>query len=326
MSKFNTHKSRPAIKSGPMTTTGPAATYEGGVGFKRDTKSELFLLAVTNMVGEDTFYEKAQKRDDRFVNLIRQVVLEDPAWAYSFLGWLRNKANMRSASVVFAAEAVKARLDAKVTSGFSHPRPGDDGEWPTYTTRSFIRQGMARADEPGELMAYWTSKYGKTLPKPVKRGVADAVTALFNEYSYSKYGKGDGYQLADLVDLVHPTPRTPEQGDLFKHALDVRHGRNPLVPPSLPMLQSRDALMSIPQDERRKLMAAPDFDAQLKHAGLTWEALSGWLGGALDATFWEKVIPSMGYMALLRNLRNFEKAGISKEARKAVQERLADPE
>ena len=34
-------------------------THEGGVGYARDPESELFLLAATNMVGEDTFYERA---------------------------------------------------------------------------------------------------------------------------------------------------------------------------------------------------------------------------------------------------------------------------
>jgi hypothetical protein len=31
----------------------------------------------------------------------------------------------------------------------------------------------------------------------------------------------------------------------------------------------------------------------------------------MDAAAWERQIPSMGYMALLRNLRNFDEAGIS---------------
>jgi hypothetical protein len=45
----------------------------------------------------------------------------------------------------------------------------------------------------------------------------------------------------------------------------------------------------------------------------------------MDAKAWEAVIPSMGYMALLRNLRNFDDAGISTETRAAVVARLSDP-
>ena len=38
------------------------------------------------------------------------------------------------------------------------------------------------------------------------------------------------------------------------------------------------------------------------------------------------MIPSMGYMALLRNLRNFDQAGISRDTQMAVASTLADPE
>jgi len=41
----------------------------------RDAESELFLLAVTNMVGEDTFYERADARDARFVELVHAVTV-----------------------------------------------------------------------------------------------------------------------------------------------------------------------------------------------------------------------------------------------------------
>ena len=50
--------------------------------------------------------------------------------------------------------------------------------------------------------------------------------------------------------------------------------------------------------------------AALAEAGFSWERLSGWLPGGMDAEAWEAVIPSMGVMALVRNLRNFDEAGI----------------
>lgn len=324
MAKFNTQPSykQPGPKS-PMTSTGTTKTYEGGDGFTRDAKAELFLLAVTNMVGEDTFYEAATNRDDRYATLVRQVTLDDPAWMFRFLGWLRNDANMRSASVVAAAEAVLARREAKVSTPFALPSIGEMG-----TTRSFIPQAMARADEPGEFVAYWAQRTGsKTLPGGVQRGVADAMVKLFDEYAYTKYGRPEsGFQLADLVDLVHPGHTAPWQADLWQHALNERHGRGEAIPASLEMLAKRAEILAMPVEQRRRWLATDGAQAELRAAGITWEQLSGWLGGALDAKFWESVIPSMGYMALLRNLRNFEKADISRSVRKGVQERLADPE
>jgi hypothetical protein len=61
-------------------------------------------------------------------------------------------------------------------------------------------------------------------------------------------------------------------------------------------------------------------------AGITWEALSGWLQGPMDAKAWEAVIPSMGVMALIRNLRNFDEAGVSDQAAASVVAKLASAE
>lgn len=330
MSKYNKKGAPTARKQGPvtpMTTVGTTKTYEGGNALVRDQKSELYLLAVTNMSGEDTFYESAKERDNRFVRLVQDVVRADPAWAFRMLGWLRNKANMRSASVVFAAEAIRTRLDHSIHEPFE-VRWEHNGTVGTYSSKHFVLQGMARADEPGEFLAYWSSKYGKNFPMPVKRGVGLAVQELFGEYSYEKYGTNGEWTLADLLDLTHPGHKASWQADLWQHALDERHKRDKEIPESLTMLQARKRFMTIPQGDRRGLLDSPATAELMKEAGVTWEALSGWLGGPLDAKFWESLIDSgsLGYMALLRNLRNFEKAGISRAHRKAVQERLSDPE
>jgi hypothetical protein len=66
----------------------------------------LFLLAVTNM--EETSYESAETRDSRFAQLVHQVAATDPGWLAGFAPYLRNEMQMRSASIVLAAEAVLA--------------------------------------------------------------------------------------------------------------------------------------------------------------------------------------------------------------------------
>lgn len=83
MPKFSTRQERANVTA-PVKTTGTMPTHEGGAGYSRDAKSELFLLAVTNMVREDTFYEDGGTRDDRFTALIHQVTGEDPAWIAGF--------------------------------------------------------------------------------------------------------------------------------------------------------------------------------------------------------------------------------------------------
>jgi hypothetical protein len=46
----------------------------------------------------------------------------------------------------------------------------------------------------------------------------------------------------------------------------------------------------------------------------------------MDAEAWEAVIPTMGVMALVRNLRNFDQAGISEAAIDAVIAKIVDPD
>jgi hypothetical protein len=77
------------------------------------------------MVSEDAFYEKAGSRDGRYERLVRQLAVEDAAWILPFLAWLRGDAGMRSASLVGAADAVKARLDAAMASEASEAAEED---------------------------------------------------------------------------------------------------------------------------------------------------------------------------------------------------------
>ena len=311
MSRFNTPDVRPAGTS-PVTTTGVATrTAEGATGHLRNEKSELFLLAVSNLVGQDTFYESGGQRDDRYTQLIRQLAVSAPEWTAGLLGWLRDDGNMRTASLVGAAEFAKARLDAKL-----------DGQ-----SRQVIDSVLQRPDEPGELLAYWTSRYGRNLSKPVKRGIADAVQRLYSERALLKYDTDSkGYRFGDVLELVHAAPATDRrwQGDLFKHAIDRRHGRDTDIPARLSTLMARERLMATPVDQRRAVLR--DHPEVLNDAGMTWEAVAGWLQGPMDARAWEAIIPSMGIMALCRNLRNFDEVGVSDEVAEQVAAKISDPE
>ncbi|MHA6764710.1 TROVE domain-containing protein [Streptacidiphilus sp. PAMC 29251] len=315
MSRFNTRTAKPTVSS-PVTNTTPGLTHQGGAGYLRDAKSELFLLAVANFVGQDTFYESGGTRDDRYTTLVRELAVQDPAWTAALLGWLRGDANMRTAAIVGAAEFTKARLDANA--------PG--------LSRQAIDAALQRPDEPGELLAYWTSRYGRNVPKPVKRGIEDAVRRLYTERSLLKYDTDSkGYRFGDVIELVHPSPADdkPYQGDLFKHAIDRRHNRDNEIPDRLRIVRRRAQLMAEPVADRRGLLASAasteGTEGWLNGAGMTWEALAGWLQGPMDAQAWEAVIPSMGYMALLRNLRNFDQAGVSGAVAQQVAAKLADP-
>ncbi|WP_220183589.1 TROVE domain-containing protein [Streptomyces diacarni] len=229
------------------------------------------------------------------------------------MAWLRDDAQLRSAALVAAAHAVWARL--------AEGRHGDD--------RAIVAAACRRADAPGEFLAYWTATFGRAVPKPVKRGLADAVRCLYTEKALLKYDTdAHAFRFADVLELTHaaPDPDKPWQGELFRHALDRRHGRGEHVPEALPTVRARAALMALPEAERASVVTGACGPGTLARAGMTREALAGWLQGPMDAASWEAVLPSMGLMAQLRNLRNLDRAGISDRAAAQVIDRLTDPE
>jgi hypothetical protein len=311
MSQFNRVVTT-AVASPVMSEPVAARTFEGAQAYGRDAKSELFLLAVSLMgVRDDAFYEKARDRDERYTSLVRSVAIEDPEWIAKLVPWLRNGAQMRTASVVAGAEAAKALLDAG--------KPG---------ARRVIASALGRADEPGELIAYWRSRYGRRLPVAVNRGIADAVKRLYTEFSLLKWDSREAsVRFGDVVELVNPRYHLKEYGTwrdaLYRYAIEVRHGRGNEVPESLPMIRANAALRARAAGDPSVLLDT----ATLRAAGMTWEDALSLAGRRADkARLWSAMAPLMSLMALARNLRNMDEAGVPDSVAQAAAARLADPE
>lgn len=213
MSKFNQgNTNRPAV-SPFITERAPSAlTHEGAPGYIRDQKTQAFFLAVGGFLGgEDTFYEKGTDRDERFKFLIRELSVIDPDWVAGFLVWLRGPGNIRTASIIGAAEYVWARRDEQGTgrTGTVHPKP-------SASTREVVAGVLQRADEPGEILAYWYRNYGKNVPKPLKRGISDAVSRLYHEYSIFKYNSPKrAFSMADVLNISHAKPTSAKEVALY---------------------------------------------------------------------------------------------------------------
>lgn len=309
MARFNKVQ-RPTQMGNPIVTATAASglTGNGAPGFAHDVKSELFLLAVQNFVGQNTFYEKAETRDARFVQLVQAVTAQDPDWMRRFLPWLRNEANMRTASLIGAVEAVREMVALKIPGG-----------------RQLIDSVIQRADEPGEVLGYFMQAHGRKIPKPVKRGVADAATRLYNEFNLLKYDTtSHGIRFGDVLDLTHPSAKAGWQSHLFRYALERRHNRDEQDVSRLPMVSSNMMLRSVVAGGDMSPLLDPDA---LKEAGFTWEDALSLGGKSLDKkALWEAMIPNMGYMALLRNLRNFDESGVSDAVAQLVTSKLEDPD
>lgn len=360
MSKFNTTpKADPFGRAGTGVGASPivvdrrssAHTFEGAPSFTRSDQGQLFLTCTAGFIAENKFYESGDQTVERVRALTMAIATEakgrrklagaftaktvDSAsghvhveapdtgleWLLPFISWLRRKGNMRTAPIVVACEAVHARLKAGINGG----------------NRELIAAALLRADEPGELIAYWRARFGRTIPSCVKRGIGDTLPKLYTEYSALKYDtSAHGVRFGDVLDICHWTHGATSQdtdpvyrNTLYAWLLDRRHNRADAVSGAashLPMVVARAQLETVATADRRALLGTPILTEWTRNAGVTWESLSGWLadGEGMTAAAWESVIPSMGYMALLRNLRNFDEAGVSDVVADAVAARLMD--
>jgi hypothetical protein len=359
MSKFNRGAQplpRVARASSPLSTVvnpqlsstlivPDTTTHEGGDGFRRDSRTALFLACTSSFIAENSFYETGDQRTARVVELTHAVVLEEGGleWLLNFVTWLRGpEGNIRTAAIVVAAEAVRGvhlafQSGARQVDAFTGQGTGRRGaaSGEKMELRRLVAAALQRADEPGEMIAYWTSQYGRPIPNSIRRGIGDAVTRLYTEYSTLKYDTAKAsIRFGDVLALCRPQPPA-DKAVLFRHLVERRHpnwkdgGGQELgqrgVSPELRMISSRRTLESIPADRRRAALDQPQFADALREAGATWEYVSGWLsdGKGMDAAAWESVIPQMGYMALLRNLRNFDQVGVSGEVAEQVAATIA---
>src|SRR5215469_4482107 len=134
---------------------------------------------------------------------------------------------------------------------------------------------IQRADELSEFVAIYWSGGRQPLSAQVKKGLASAFTK-FDEYALAKYDRAGVVRLRDVLFLSHAHPVDEAQAALWK-----RLAANEL--------------------------ATPD----------TWEVALSATGseGAGKREAWERLLAErkLGALALLRNLRNMQEAGVSEK-------------
>jgi hypothetical protein len=324
MSRNNRGSVKAPTRTPVVSTASPVArTALGAQGYTRDLQSELFLLAACNLPGEKAFHEGTDARVSRFRGLVREASAVHPDWTAGLLAWMRGPGNLRLAPVEAAAEYAWARRDEAGT--------GREVSNPGVPVRKVVDSVLQRADEPGEIIAYWLARYGRKMPIGFKRGVADAVNRLYNERALLKWDTAEAaVRFGDVIELVQPRYHGNAYGTwrdaLYRHAIERRHGRDNEIPEVLETLRWQAALMALPVAARRILISEPAASEQLHEAGMTWESMSGWLQGPMDAAAWTAILPSMSYMARLRNLRNLDDAGVPDDVVEQVAAMLADPD
>jgi len=291
MSRFN-EKS----KGGKTITTNLA----GGKAYKQSAKLELVSLLLTSFV-QDQFYRKADASLDRMSELLKQV---DPKFAAKAAIFARTKFGMRSISHATAAEL------AKHISG---------QEW----GKDFYNKVIYRPDDMTETLSYYYGKLnGKSVPNSLKKGFAKAFEK-FDSYQLSKYREdGKEVSLIDVVNLVSPKA-SDKNGfvqvdkakyvDTLKASLEnAKRKKNQkrfaeLSEKLAVALKTEGETVSVNALEALvygMLKSTETWEAKLTNAGQVAESETE--KAELKKEAWASLISTrkIGYLALLRNLRN----------------------
>ena len=147
-----------------------------------------------------------------------------------------------------------------------------------------LKRVMVQATERPDDLTELVALLKKPIPKQVKRGIRHALLK-FSSYQLSKYkGEGKKVKLVDLFNLAHPNPKFAT--------------------------------------EEQKKAWKDLIDGNLKNTE-TWEARLS--SGENKMNVWADLLQAdkIGYMALLRNLRNIDKDG-DKDTKKLACKYLSD--
>lgn len=261
------------------------SSYAGDLAFKISPEMELYSTICSSMLSPTFYVPNTNDQLNKIKGLIGQV---SPLFVSQLAIYVREQMYLRTLPLVLTVEL------AKVHKG--------DG-----LVRKTVSRVIKRADEITELLAYYV-KANKVDPKyvemkgghkvtknlyklsnQVRKGLSDVFeSGRFDEYQYGKYNRKSEIRLRDAMFMVHPKPQNKEMEELFSKIANNN--------------------LSVPYT----------WETELTKAGQ--EGLS-------KKRVWEDLILSskMGYMALLRNLRNFLNEDVSDVLINKVAERIADP-
>ena len=151
---------------------------------------ELKRAVLTCLLGEDTFYEDGTKVMDR-IKALAEIVA--PTQVAELAIMARNQMKLRHVPLFLARILAKQRYKG---------------------TADLLEQIIQRPDEIAEFLAMYWADGKQPVSKQVKKGLSAAFNK-FNEYSFGKYNQDNAIKLRDVLFMVHPKAKNPEQQEIF---------------------------------------------------------------------------------------------------------------
>jgi len=301
MAKYN-QKVEPVIQ---RTTT-----LQGGSGFTQKPEAELVGILATGM--GNNFYEKENEREARFREVLGKVAKKNKLFAAKALIYARTVFGQRSVTHFGAVEMLPYLQGDSLGKKFFSKREkrGNSGGI------------IYRLDDMAEILAAYLMKNGKdaSIPNSIKKGFKDAIEHA-DAYELAKYQmKNRGVSLVDIVNLVHPV-ETERNGyidiptDVYLKAVEgtkfaketVDKRKKTVRTPSLKALVL-GILKQFNTVEDKNTETGKQVAEKVKSGVITKEEAAVELKEAKSENYGELIkTKKIGYLALLRNLRNILK-------------------
>lgn len=256
-------------------------THNGAPAKHINAEQMLRRSILSCLLWENEFYEDGVKIVDR-INAL--VPLVEPTAVADLAILARNEMNLRHAPLLLASAMVKHNSHRKYV-------------------REVVGKIVNRPDELGELLSLYFNATTKNQPiaNSLKKGLADAF-CKFNEYQLAKYNRDAAIKLRDVLFLTHAKPKNDEQAVLWKKLIggfckncgESHYNKD---------TRKVEATTETCSNYEEMVLATPD----------TWEvALSS---GGNKYEHWSRLLSEgkLGALALLKNLRNMQEAGVTKD-------------
>ena len=241
-------------------------SYEGSAAVVRPKELELTLNILGSLMSTDMFYEKVDQRIAKIQELTKSV---SPSYVDKLALVARQEFNLRTPPAVLLA--IKTLNGQEITSDISNAV-------------------FSRGDEVTEYLSAVKSLSDKKIFVNKAKKVAASTLGNLTERKALRYmGGSKVMSLADAIRVSHPVPKDAAQSALFKFiSLTEKEGT---------LIKAWDALTPFEQSILPLVAKAVSGEDS---GEVSWERAKS--AGQSD---WAVLFPTMGYMAVLRNLRNF---------------------
>lgn len=251
--------------------------FRGGTAFKQSDEIALISLMATGLT--TMFHEPKNDREKRFIELIRTVAKRDKYFVAQAIVYARDLMGQRTVTHRAAVEMASLLAGESWGKDFFSKR-----------SRKSNKGGVVyRLDDMLEIAAcYFALNPNKPLSNPMKKGFRSAIENA-DPYELAKYqGNGKTVSLIDMVNLLHPKSSERNAEALKQLVLGT--------------------LRQFNTAEDKQTKVGQEVAAKVKSGEITAEQAVVELKEAKTDN-WKDLIDNktIGYLSLLRNLRNILK-------------------